>query len=173
MGGTAEEVVLQLEELFCRYQAFALGWAEHRYHDKAFAEDATQEAFLQLFLRATKGGPKTLGGGAAMIRRNTRWAANNLMERARASAARERRSAPVGFDEDAGWVRHEARELVAAVCAPLSTSHRQALQLRYAEGYSDVDSARLLGIPTKAFQSRRRRALEEARKSATQWLGAT
>jgi len=125
-----------------------------------------QEAFIQILTSDHVPVVAPRGGGEAMVRRNTQWAAFKLFARARASSAREQRYAAVaGVDEDHAWVRIESHELVNTICATLSQAHREVLFLRYVQGHSDVAAAAMLGISTKAFRSRCRRALEEARRT--------
>jgi DNA-directed RNA polymerase specialized sigma24 family protein len=158
------ETALELEALFSRSHAAAVGWAERYCGDPALAEDAVQEAFIQM-LRGVD--TDTLArGGVASLRRNTRWAAHRLVERSRASAQRDHDYGVAGLDEDSAWVRHEARDFVTSICSGLSQPHREALFVRYVEGYPDALCARILGIGVRAFRSRCWRALTEARRSA-------
>ena len=165
MASPAEGVVLDLEGLFSRYHASTVDWAARRYGNRTFAEDVAQEAYVQILAATAKIGCRTtVPAGAAMVRRHTAWAALKLIGRARAAEAREQQYAVIGMDEDNAWVRHEACDLVASICGSLSVCHREILYLRYLEGYSDAECAKLLGITTKAARSRRRRAIVEARK---------
>lgn len=166
MSAPEEGAVAKLELLFHRYQAIAVEWATRHYGSRGLAEDAVQEAFMQLFIKAAAGDHAILDGGGSVVIQGAQWAASKMIERARATAAREQRYAAVGLDEDDEWVRAETRTLIDSLCNRLSNEHREALRLHYVAGYPDEASARLLGISTKAFQSRRRRALEAARDVA-------
>jgi len=174
VASPAEEVVLGLEGLYSRCYASAVHWAEQCCGDRALAEDAVQEAFVQILNSVARGNVALLNGGAVVVRRNTRWAAQKLRERASASDVREQHYAAVGLDEDEAWVSQEACDLLGAICASLSERHRQVLHLRYLEGHSDSACARRLGITVDAFRSRHRSALVEARRSSqTLGLGAS
>ena len=76
--------VRQWESLYRRYHASTTDWAERRFGSRAVAEDAVQEAFIQLIAHAPSG-PVAAGSERAMIRRHTWWAGHKLMGRARAS----------------------------------------------------------------------------------------
>jgi RNA polymerase sigma-70 factor, ECF subfamily len=163
VGSAREGVALELERLYQTQYETAVNWAERQFGSRGLAEDATQEAFIQIFRSSVNGQTALLQGGQALIRRNTRWAAYKLRGRTRSIEAREQRYAASGLDSDDAWVRREARELVRTICAELPRCHREVLHLRYAEGHSDIDSARRLGITLGAFRSRHRRAIQAAR----------
>jgi RNA polymerase sigma factor (sigma-70 family) len=163
LGGPAG-IVRELETLYSRHQASAVDWAERRYGDRSFAEDAVQDAFLELFNSFSKGHRAPAFGGSSMVRRNTRWAAGKLLARARSGESRDHHYAVAGLVEDDAWVRQEWRALIAAICGGLPKHHWEALRLRYIEGHSDSSAARMLGLSVEAFRSRHRRALEEARR---------
>jgi len=164
MAGTTEGAVPLLEGLYGRHRASAVQWAERNLSNRALAEDAVQEAFVQIFIAASTGVLVITDSGAALVQRNTLWAAHKLRGREQSMAAREQQSAVSGLDEDSEWIRHEAREMVAQISEGLSRCHREVLYLRYVQGYPDAACAQLLGIGVKALRSRRRRALVEARK---------
>jgi RNA polymerase sigma factor (sigma-70 family) len=164
----AEPTLERLERLFADYRARAVSWCERDFRDPALAEDAVQEAFIEIARRMERG-DELLGqnGDEAMVRRNVRWAAHKILARQKALAARElRASTPVGLDQDAAWVRMEAREFLRQLWPTLSASHRQVLYLRFLEDGPDALTAKQLGVSVKAVRSRSDRALASARMAA-------
>ncbi len=165
MTGAKATLVL-VETLYAEHRAAALRCVERRFGDPGLAEEATQEAFCQILLALTTGALSGPNVGPAVVLRNALWAAGKIRGRERALFAREQRSAIQGIDDDAAWVRQEARDLVGELCKHLSNSQRQVLHLRYVEGRSDDECAKAMKISVKAFRSRRRRALVEARTAS-------
>jgi RNA polymerase sigma factor (sigma-70 family) len=161
MAAAADQ--LPLETLFARHHADTVAWCERAFHDRSLAEDAVQEAFMQLAGRNTVSERLRLERGASLVRRNTHWAAQKLSAHDRSAAAREESSRIIGLREEDAWIRYETRSFVESICQRLPRRHREALHLRYAEGYSDAESAQRLSITVKAFRRRVDRELAAAR----------
>lgn len=59
------------------------------------------------------------------------------------------------------------RDMLGRVLAELKTEHREVLVLRYLEGFSEIETAKLLHVPVKTVSSRTTRAKRAAMDALT------
>lgn len=137
------------------------------------AEDAVQSVFSKLWQTAPNWKPAG-GGLAAWLSRST---VNQAIDQYRKLSRGAKFSPPAQTKDTEGEIADrdpgaeeqiEARELshlVEFALMELPVRHRTALVLSYFEGYSDPESAQILGIKQKAMESLLVRARRNMRKS--------
>src|SRR5581483_6755857 len=161
----APEVAV-FESLYAAHAGEARRLAAAILGDSELAADAVHAGFLEM-LRYIVSGKRWHDADAArsVVMRNVRWAA--------LKSHRSRKGVSLGLDRptadassDVQWAQAEARELAEQIVARLSPLHRVAIRMRYVDGLSNVESARLLEIHVDAFESRVRQALRAARRVA-------
>jgi RNA polymerase sigma factor (sigma-70 family) len=146
-----------LAELYDRVGRIAYGLALRILRDERHAEDAVQEAFLQVWRSAATFRPErakastwvlTLVHRRAvdLVRREERRQADPLTDDAAALEAAER-------TDEAAWLRFE-RERVQAALKQLPDLQREALELSYYGGFSQSELAERLGVPLGTIKSR-------------------
>ena len=131
--------------------------------DALLAEEVTAEAFFEA-VRARN----SFAGRSDPVTWICSIARNRLIDHYRASAREERRhlrlvEADSKNDDDASWSRLDDRDVVLASLASLRPVERTALLLRYLDGYSVRETARLIGRSEAATQSLLMRAREHVR----------
>jgi RNA polymerase sigma factor (sigma-70 family) len=147
-----------LAELYDRVSRIAYGLALRVLRDERHAEDAVQEAFLQVWrsaatFRAERAKASTWiltlvhRRAVDLVRREERRQADPLTEDAAAAAL-----APEQTDE-AAWLRFE-RERVQTALKQLPDVQREALELAYYGGFSQSELADRLGVPLGTVKSR-------------------
>jgi RNA polymerase sigma-70 factor (ECF subfamily) len=122
------------------------------------AEDVTQQVFLalaqgQLQLQAT------LAGWLTTVTRN---AAIALLRSRRRRASRER-TAPQPAQPPSDLLRHDLREELEAALAQIPPAMRQAVELRYLQGLSQKEAARIAGCPRGTLAQRAARGIQKLR----------
>ena len=163
---TGDDSGALLDAAFASHREAALALAHRILGDAHLAEDAVQQAFLQILVRVRRGDERLLGGNQrAVVLKGTRWASLKLAERDRD------RHAGTDFDADADssvdpWARSEARLLVNDILPELPVHYRDALRLRYLEARPDAAGASTVSVTLKAYRRRIDRALSLARKTA-------
>lgn len=163
-----------LAELYDRVSRIAYGLALRVLRDERHAEDAVQEAFLQLWRNASSYRAErakastwilTLVHRRAvdLVRREERRTTDPLLDDDVAGAARE-------TTDEAAWLRFE-RERVQRALRELPDVQREALELAYYGGFSQSELAERLGVPLGTIKSRMfaglarlRELLDEARE---------
>jgi len=146
-----------LGELYDRFGRIAYGLALRVLRDPGLAEDAVQEAFLQIWRGAERFVPERAKASAwimtlvhrravDLVRREERRRADPL-EDASAVAGAE------GSAEDLAWLRFE-RERVQAALSLLPDQQREALELAYYGGFTQSELAERLGQPIGTIKSR-------------------
>src|SRR6476659_9649763 len=146
-----------LAELYDRVSRIAYGLALRVLRDERHAEDAVQEAFLQVWrtaaaFRAERAKASTWiltlvhRRAVDLVRREERRRADPLDEAARDAAT----SASA---EDSAWLGFE-RERVQRALSELPDNQREALELGYYGGYSQSELAERLGVPLGTIKSR-------------------
>ena len=146
-----------LAELYDRVGRIAYGLALRVLRDERHAEDAVQEAFLQVWrsaatFRAERAKASTWiltlvhRRAVDLVRREERRQADPLTDDSAAGIA------PDDTDE-AAWLRFE-RERVQAALKQLPDMQREALELAYYGGFSQSELADRLGVPLGTIKSR-------------------
>jgi RNA polymerase sigma factor (sigma-70 family) len=146
-----------LAELYDRVGRIAYGLALRVLRDERLAEDAVQEAFLQVWrsaatYRAERAKASTWvltlvhRRAVDLVRREERRQAEPLTDESVLGPAAEQ-------TEEAAWLRFE-RERVQAALAELPDVQREALELAYYGGFSQSELADRLGVPLGTIKSR-------------------
>jgi RNA polymerase sigma factor (sigma-70 family) len=146
-----------LAELYDRVARVAYGLALRVLRDERHAEDAVQEAFLQVWrnaasFRADRAKASTWiltlvhRRAVDLVRREERRQADPLTEDAAAGI-------PAESTEEAAWLRFE-RERVQTALRQLPDVQREALELAYYGGFSQSELAERLGVPLGTIKSR-------------------
>jgi RNA polymerase sigma factor (sigma-70 family) len=144
-----------LAELYDRYARAAYGLSLRILRDRALAEDAVQEAFLQVWRAA-----RTF---AAERAKPSTWILTLVHRRAVDLVRREQRRRappPGGLEEESdGAVEDEAalrsrRQLVQEALRRLPVEQRETLELAYYGGFTQTELAERLGVPLGTVKSR-------------------
>jgi RNA polymerase sigma factor (sigma-70 family) len=146
-----------LAELYDRVSRVAYGLALRVLRDERHAEDAVQEAFLQVWrsaatFRAERAKASTWiltlvhRRAVDLVRREERRQAEPLVDEAEVGYAAEQ-------TEEAAWLRFE-RERVQSALQQLPDVQREALELAYYGGFSQSELAERLGVPLGTIKSR-------------------
>ena len=146
-----------LAELYERVGRVAYGLALRVLRDDRHAEDAVQEAFLQVWrsaatFRAERAKASTWiltlvhRRAVDLVRREERRQADPLTDDSAAGVAPEE-------TEEAAWLRFE-RERVQSALKQLPDVQREALELAYYGGFSQSELAERLGVPLGTIKSR-------------------
>ena len=146
-----------LAELYDRVSRIDYGLALRVLRDERHAEDAVQEAFLQVWrsaatFRAERAKASTWiltlvhRRAVDLVRREERRQADPLTDDSALGEAPE-------DTEEAAWLRFE-RERVQAALKQLPDVQREALELAYYGGFSQSELADRLGVPLGTIKSR-------------------
>ncbi len=146
-----------LAELYDRIGRIAYGLALRVLRNERHAEDAVQEAFLQVWrsaatFRAERAKASTWvltlvhRRAVDLVRREERRQADSLSDDTVVGNAPER-------TEEAFWLRFE-RERVQTALRQLPDVQREALELAYYGGFSQSELAERLGVPLGTIKSR-------------------
>ena len=146
-----------LAELYDRVGRVAYGLALRVLRDDRHAEDAVQEAFLQVWrsaatFRAERAKASTWiltlvhRRAVDLVRREERRQADPLTDDSAAGVAPEE-------TDEAAWLRFE-RERVQSALKQLPDVQREALELAYYGGFSQSELAERLGVPLGTIKSR-------------------
>jgi RNA polymerase sigma-70 factor (ECF subfamily) len=146
-----------LAELYDRVGRVAYGLALRVLRDERHAEDAVQEAFLQVWrsaasFRAERAKASTWiltlvhRRAVDLVRREERRQVDPLTDDSAAGVAPEE-------TDEAAWLRFE-RERVQAALKQLPDMQREALELAYYGGFSQSELAERLGVPLGTIKSR-------------------
>jgi RNA polymerase sigma-70 factor (ECF subfamily) len=153
---TARSDELAFAALYDRLSGAAYGLAFRVLRDQALAEDAVQEAFLQVWRGASRFYPERAKAST--------WILTLVHRRAVDVVRREqrRRTEPLpepGLDAQEGsaadsvWLRLE-RERVQAALRLLPDHQREAIELAYYGGFTQSELAERLGEPLGTIKSR-------------------
>ena len=147
-----------LAELYDRVGRIAYGLALRILRDERHAEDAVQEAFLQVWRSAGTFRPERAKAST--------WVLTLVHRRAVDLVRREERRQADPLTDDAGavleaaeqtdeaaWLRFE-RERVQTALKQLPDLQREALELAYYGGFSQSELAQRLGVPLGTIKSR-------------------
>lgn len=145
-----------LEELYARYGRIAYGLALRIVRDGALAEDAVQEAFLQVWRHAPRFVPGRARASTWILtlvhRRSVDVVRREERRRARPLPGGERTGVEASAEESA-WLRLE-RERVQAALRRLPDPQREAIELAYYGGFTQSELAERLGEPIGTIKSR-------------------
>lgn len=157
-----------VDTLYHRYGEAAVRRTAQRTGDRALAEDAVHEGFIQVLQRLRCGDEDLLAAHPAhVVQRNARWAASRLMARDRSVSDKARMlDDPCLRAGEDPWEQLEMRLELEQILGVLPPLQRRLLALRYVERLPDAVSAGLLGLSVKAFRCRLDRALVAARRAA-------
>jgi RNA polymerase sigma-70 factor (ECF subfamily) len=146
-----------LAELYDRVSRIAYGLALRVLRDERHAEDAVQEAFLQVWRNAASFRAERAKASTWILTLVHRRAVDLVRREAR------RQADPLGDDadlgqapeqtEEAAWLRFE-RERVQSALRQLPDVQREALELAYYGGFSQSELAERLGVPLGTIKSR-------------------
>ena len=144
-----------LAELYDRFGRVVYGLALRMLRDRALAEDAVQDAFLDVWRNAHRFMPERAKASTWILTLAHRRAVDIVRreERRRADTL-ELAPEPVGnaSDENA-WLRFE-RERVQQALKQLPDPQREALELAYYGGFTQSELAERLGQPVGTIKSR-------------------
>jgi RNA polymerase sigma-70 factor (ECF subfamily) len=159
-----------LAELYDRFGGVAFGLARRILRDDALAEDAVQEAFLNLWRTAVRYVPER-GRASTWLLTLVHRRAVDLVRR------EERRRAPpppelaeeamVAAADDDAFARLE-RESVQGALKRLPDAQREALELAYYGGFTQSELAERLGEPLGTIKSRMFAGLSRLRELLTE-----
>jgi RNA polymerase sigma-70 factor (ECF subfamily) len=155
-----------LAALYDRYRLILFGLVLRILHDRPEAEDVLQEAFLQVWRRASDFDPER---GRAFT-----WlvtiARSRALDRLRASGSRariateaEQEPRETTGDAAADAVKSEEGEIVRQALAELPEEQRRALFMAYFEGLTQSEIAARLGDPLGTVKTRMRSGLMKLR----------
>jgi RNA polymerase sigma-70 factor, ECF subfamily len=147
-----------LAELYDRVGRIAYGLAVRILRDERHAEDAVQEALLQVWRSAATFRPERAKASTWVLTLVHRRAVDLVRreERRQADPLSDDASAAVESAEqtdEAAWLRFE-RERVQTALKQLPDLQREALELSYYGGFSQSELAERLGVPLGTIKSR-------------------
>lgn len=152
-------------ELVSRHQKLVFFVCRRMLGNAQEAEDAVQAVFLVLARSAD--GLRREGGLAGWLHKVARNVSLDAL-RQRARYAREKEAAMMNavgmhesYDSD---VKGKVLSFLDEEVVTLPKSQRDAVILRYLEGYSQEDAARLAGCPLSALRNRASRGIEKLRQ---------
>jgi RNA polymerase sigma factor (sigma-70 family) len=153
-----------LAELYDRFGRIAYGLALRVLRNSALAEDAVQDAFLNVWRSADRfqpGHAKAITWVLTFVHRR----AVDLVRREERRRMEPEEAAPEpagpGADEDAD--RRSKRELVQEALRLLPPEQREAIELAYYGGYTQSELAVRLGEPLGTIKSRMFKGLQNLR----------
>jgi RNA polymerase sigma-70 factor (ECF subfamily) len=152
---TARSDEAALAELYDRYGRAAYGLAFRVLRDPALAEDAVQEAFLDVWRQADRFVPERARASAWLFTFVHRRAVDVVRrEERRRTDPIESAPEPGGATaEDEAWLRLE-RERVQHALRQLPDAQREAIELAYYGGFTQSELAERLGEPLGTIKSR-------------------
>ena len=144
-----------LAELYDRFGRVVYGLALRMLRDRALAEDAVQNAFLDAWRRADTFMPERAKASTWILTLAHRRAVDIVRreERRRADAL-ELAPEPVGNASDENAWLHFERERVQQALKQLPDPQREALELAYYGGFTQSELAERLGQPVGTIKSR-------------------
>lgn len=152
--------------LYDRYAGLAYGVAMRVLGDPARAEDAVQEAFLNVWHRASTFDPDR-GSIRAWLLTTVR---NRCIDYLRGRGSRERREHELSPDVEYAQAPSDPwrevsvsleRAAVRDAMASLPTEQRQVVEMAYFGGYSHTEIAEMSRVPLGTVKGRMRLALEK------------
>ena len=153
-----------LGELYDRFGRIAYGLALRVVRDASLAEDAVQEAFLQVWRGAGSYRPERAKASTWLLTFVHRRAVDLVRreERRRAEPV-EALPDPAGPSADEEAVRGSRRQVVRDALRALPSEQRQAIELAYYGGLTQSELADRLGQPLGTIKSRMFTGLQRLR----------
>src|SRR5439155_6295043 len=156
-----------LAELFDRYTPLLFPVCHRILRSPAEAEDALQDAWLQVWKRAAsydarRGSVVAWLFTVARSRALDRW--RSLASRRQAETAADQDPPPPPLEPPADAARSEWSERVRAALAQLEPKQRQVLEIAYFQGLSQSEIARRIGAPLGTVKSWTRQGLVRLRE---------
>lgn len=144
-----------LGELYDRFGRVAYGLALRVLRDPALAEDAVQDAFLDVWRTASRFLPERAKASTWILTLVHRRAVDLVRreQRRRAEPVDERAVPTAAPADEAVWLRLE-RERVQRALHALPDPQREALELAYYGGFTQSELADRLGQPLGTIKSR-------------------
>lgn len=164
-----------LAEIYRRHSSPTFGLARRILGDTHLAEDVVQEVFVELFEH-----PETFDASRGALRSLLLTMTHRrCVDRIRSEEARRRREDrhhPAAAPTQQAGVEEQIVALMDAEAArsamdKLSDVEREVISLCYFAGKSQVEAARILGIPEGTVKSRLRTGLAKLRGSAERSVG--
>jgi RNA polymerase sigma-70 factor (ECF subfamily) len=157
-----------LEELYDRYTPLLYPLVLRILRSPGDAEDALQEAWLQIWKRAESFDPRRGSVGAWLVtvartRALDRYRSMASRKNAETRADPERHMAPPE-DPTVNAVRSQLSEKVRRALEELSPQQRQVIEIAYFEGLSQTEIAARLETPLGTVKSWTRQALQRLRE---------
>jgi RNA polymerase sigma factor (sigma-70 family) len=153
-----------LADLYDRYGGLAYSIAVRILGDAGRAEDAVQDAFLNVWRGASsfdgaRGSPRAWLLAAVRNRAIDLMRGRSLRERRELALRPQLRSVDAGPEEQASGA--EERTAVRAALAQLPEEQRQAVLLAYFGGFTQTEIAEMSGVPLSTIKGRMRLALDK------------
>jgi RNA polymerase sigma factor (sigma-70 family) len=145
-----------LAELYDRFGRVAYGLAFRILRDRALAEDAVQEGFMNAWRTADRFMPERAKASTWLLTLVHRRSVDLVRREDRRRAEpldQEFDAASEGSVEQDAWLRFE-RERVQAALRRLPDQQREALELAYYGGFTQSELAERLGQPVGTIKSR-------------------
>lgn len=159
------------EALYDRYRAPAFGLALRLTGRAGIAEEVTQDAFLNLWRRASRYDPSRGSLGTWLLT----FVRHRAIDALRSGARRERNvdlgsvaehlEAPQRTDDQVA--RHEDSCTARRLMGELPSAQREVIELAYFGGLTQGEIAAEVGVPLGTVKGRSRLALEKLRRSVT------
>lgn len=164
LGAVARSDEAALAELYDRFGRMAYGLALRVLRDADLAEDAVQDAFLQVW-RSAERFQADRAKASTWVLTFVHRRAVDLVRREERRRTEPEEAAPVpagpGADEDVE--RRSKREVVQDALRQLPVDQRQAIELAYYGGYTQSELAERLGEPLGTIKSRMFTGLQRLR----------
>ena len=162
--GIARSDETALAELYDRYGRPAYGLALRVLRDPSLAEDAVQEAFLQVWRSADRFQPGRAKASTWLLTFVHRRAVDLVRREERRRTEPEAAApAPTGPGADEDVERRSKREIVQGALRQLPPEQREAIELAYYGGYTQSELAERLGEPLGTIKSRMLTGLQRLR----------
>jgi RNA polymerase sigma factor (sigma-70 family) len=164
LGAVARSDEAALAELYDRFGRMAYGLALRVLRDSTLAEDAVQDAFLNVW-RSAESFQADRAKASTWVLTFVHRRAVDLVRREERRRTEPEEAAPVpagpGADEDVE--RRSKREVVQDALRQLPVDQRQAIELTYYGGYTQSELAERLGEPLGTIKSRMFTGLQRLR----------
>jgi RNA polymerase sigma factor (sigma-70 family) len=164
LGAVARSDEAALAELYDRFGRMAYGLALRVLRDAALAEDAVQDAFLNVWRSAASFQPDRAKASTWVLTFVHRRAVDLVRrEERRRTEPEEAAPVPTGPGADEDVERRSKREVVQDALRRLPPEQREAIELAYYGGYTQSELAERLGEPLGTIKSRMFTGLQRLR----------